>query len=102
MNPENQSAPRTSDGPELNGILTTIRTIWAECLDCPPSSLDDTVDFFTLGGSSIQAMVMMLRLGEALGQDIPVEAIVNHRTIADLAAFLSELDPSQSVQEGWL
>ena len=93
----------SADDPmDANDFIKTVRAIWAECLEQPEADIDETVDFFASGGSSIQAMIMISRLGEALGLDIPPEAIVDHRTIAALADFIAGLGPSVGAQEGWI
>ena len=48
----------------------------------------------SLGITSIQAIALQYQIGERTGLDIPLDALLDEYSIADLAAVLAELQPS--------
>lgn len=66
----------------------TIRTIWADVLGLEDFDLES--NFFDLGGTSQQALVVRERLREASALDIAVTDMYRFPTVVDLAARLSE------------
>jgi len=64
-----------------------IAQIWSELLGLEPIGIHD--HFRDLGGDSIMAAHVALRLGERLGVDITPEALLERPTIAELAVYLS-------------
>ncbi len=54
------------------------------CLD----AVDPDEDFFELGGNSLLAVKVLVRLGERLGADLPIAAVFEARTAAELAGRL--------------
>jgi acyl carrier protein len=61
---------------------------WREILGRERISVTD--GFFTLGGNSLSAMRVAVRLGERVGVTIPVRTLFEHTTPALLAAWLNE------------
>ncbi|WNZ58795.1 amino acid adenylation domain-containing protein [Myxococcus sp. MxC21-1] len=74
------AAPRTPHEEILAGI-------WSAVLGQERVGIHD--DFFDLGGHSLKATQVIARTREAFGVDIPVRAIFERRTIAQLAETLS-------------
>ncbi|QDE97917.1 non-ribosomal peptide synthetase [Myxococcus xanthus] len=74
------AAPRTPHEEILAGI-------WSAVLGQEHVGIHD--DFFDLGGHSLKATQVIARTREAFGVDIPVRAIFERRTIAQLAETLS-------------
>jgi thioesterase domain-containing protein len=62
--------------------------IWEELLDTSPVGIDD--NFFSLGGDSVLAMVLLARVAQETGLDVPANGIVGAPTVAQLAALLRE------------
>ncbi|MEU3711048.1 non-ribosomal peptide synthetase [Streptomyces catenulae] len=62
--------------------------IWAEVLDAPAVGIDD--DFFALGGHSLTVTKVISRVRGRLGADLPVRALFEHRTPAELGALLGD------------
>ncbi|MBF6331068.1 non-ribosomal peptide synthase/polyketide synthase [Nocardia transvalensis] len=60
--------------------------LYAEVLGAERVGLDDS--FFALGGHSLLATKLIARLRAALGVDIPVRALFDHPTVAELADHL--------------
>ena len=54
-------------------------------------------DFFSLGGDSVTAVELSLRLEELLGAEVDVELIVDRPSLAALAEALAE--PAQTRQQ---
>ncbi len=61
--------------------------IWAGLLGRDPGTLSVHDDFFALGGHSLTAARLALRLSAELGTDIPLHEIFTHPTIAGQAAW---------------
>nr|APZ78729.1 nonribosomal peptide synthetase [Myxococcus sp.] len=78
--PAESSAPRTPHEEILAGI-------WSAVLGQERVGIHD--DFFDLGGHSLKATQVIARTREAFGVEIPVRAIFEHRTVAQLAETLS-------------
>jgi amino acid adenylation domain-containing protein len=67
--------------------------IWAEVLERSDLGVED--DFFELGGHSLKATQLVSRMREVLGADVPVRAVFERRTIAELAQAIEGLGPSK-------
>ncbi len=63
-------------------------SIWEQLLDARPIGISD--DFFDLGGHSILAVRLMARIQQDYGVQLPVAALFQGATIADLASLLRE------------
>lgn len=48
-------------------------------------------DFYRLGGHSLRAMSVAVRLREALGVEVPVRLVLRHPKLTDFATALSTL-----------
>jgi len=67
-----------------NPVEFALREIWQELLGKDGLSVDD--DFFLIGGDSVMALTMFLKLEERLGRAIPFESLwLRGSTIRDLA-----------------
>ncbi len=73
-------APRTP-------VEQTAWDIWREVLHVPPFSVHD--NFFELGGHSLLAMQVISRLREALQIELPLRALFDAPTVAQLAAWIA-------------
>ena len=60
--------------------------IWQEVLGIPKIGIDD--DFFELGGTSLQALMMFARIESRLGFSLSPTTIVQAPTVARLAEFI--------------
>jgi len=65
---------------------TTVVAVWREVLGLDRIGVDD--GFFALGGNSLGATRVAVRLGELLGIGVPVRALFESGTPAALAAWL--------------
>jgi len=77
--------------PELAPGDTTrarVAAVWEEILGITP--IGDHDDFFELGGHSLLATQLVARLRSVLGEEIPIEAVFKHPTVARLAAALPQ------------
>jgi amino acid adenylation domain-containing protein len=77
----------TAYQPPSSPMEAAIAQIWSELLGLEPIGIHD--HFRDLGGDSISAAHVALRLGERLGIDITPEALLERPTIAELAVYLS-------------
>ncbi|HEX8108609.1 MAG TPA: non-ribosomal peptide synthetase, partial [Kofleriaceae bacterium] len=72
-------------------------TVYAEALRCDPPGIDD--DFFAIGGHSLSVLSVHARLRRTL-LDIPLQALYDHRCVADLAAYLESRGASLGIPVG--
>lgn len=70
------AAPRT-------GTESVVASVWAAVLNMPEVGVDD--DFFALGGHSLAAAQIAARLRDAFAVELPVTAVFEHPTVAELA-----------------
>ncbi|HEX8288570.1 MAG TPA: amino acid adenylation domain-containing protein [Pyrinomonadaceae bacterium] len=76
VTPENYAAPR-------NSVEQAIADIWAKVLDFNRVGIDD--NFFELGGHSLLASRVISRLRSAFDVEIPLRAIFEAPTVAELS-----------------
>ncbi len=95
--------------PDLRVAFVTPRTateirvaeIWQQLLGVEQVGLHDP--FFELGGSSLIGLAVVARLGTEFGRDLPAASLLEHPTVARLAAVIdesgSDAGPSPSGQQ---
>ncbi|XVV00852.1 AMP-binding protein [Actinosynnema sp. CA-248983] len=71
---------------ESTPVERAVAELWADVLDVPEVGPDDT--FFALGGNSMLASAIALRLRELFQVDVPLRTVLDEPTPADLAAAL--------------
>ncbi len=81
-------APRT----EMEALLCRI---WIEVLDSGEEARDEPVgihdSFFEMGGHSLLATQVVTRIGRELGIDVPLQALFESPTVAELATRVEDL-----------
>ncbi len=92
--PFRDGEPRT-DGP-LGPVESAIAQAWCEVFGLPQVGRHD--DFFDLGGHSLIASRLVSRLRHSLGQRIPLAAVFDYPTVAQLAEVVG-LPNSRSVED---
>jgi acyl carrier protein len=70
-----------------------VQQVWAEVLDLDAFGPDD--DFFELGGNSLIVAAAVARLGERLGIDLPLRALFEAPTPAEMAELIAERRSNQ-------
>lgn len=78
-----------------------LRRLWAETLGLESVGLD--VDFFTLGGDSLQAVDLFLRIEQELDRKLPRSVLFEAETVAKMAHHIDGSIPPHcvvSIQEG--
>ncbi len=79
-----------------------LQQLWAETLGLGTVGLDD--DFFMLGGDSLQAVDLFLRIEQELDRKLPRSVLFEAATVAKMAHHIDGMIPPQCVvpiQEGW-
>lgn len=69
--------------------------LWSSLLDQPSIGVDD--GFFALGGSSLQAAQLMNRVEREFGARLPLAALYQHSTVAELGRLLDAGRPASNV-----
>lgn len=71
--------------------------IWCRLLDVGKVQAAD--DFFALGGTSLQAAAMIVALQEEFQQQVSIQTLHEHPTLAKLAAYLEEHESDSGLVE---
>ena len=79
--------------PASNSTTELIQQTWAEVLHLDAVASDD--DFFEIGGNSLFVVTALARLREQLGIALPMLALFEAPTPAELAELISELHDEQ-------
>jgi pyochelin synthetase len=72
--------------PPRDELETRLARIWEEVLDVQPVGASD--DFFELGGDSMLAVRMMVRVQQLTGRQLPLATLMRGATLEHLAALL--------------
>ncbi|POX40229.1 hypothetical protein C3486_14910 [Streptomyces sp. Ru73] len=75
------------------GLEQAVAAVWAQTLELDRVGADD--NFFDLGGDSLRSVVLIQRLAEE-GIAIPAEALFDHQTVRELAAYAAGHDGSDA------
>jgi amino acid adenylation domain-containing protein len=84
--PDKSGVPQLEIARPRSDTELRIATIWKEVLGTHDISRD--ADFFTIGGTSVLATQVALRMEKELGIDVPLQTIFEHPTVEALAANL--------------
>ncbi|MCA2230005.1 non-ribosomal peptide synthetase [Nonomuraea aurantiaca] len=76
--------------PPRDLVESRLEAMWEEILDVRAVSMRD--DFFALGGHSLRALRLVTRIRKEFGHRVPVETLMSHPTIEQLATLLRSPD----------
>ncbi|MBB6349956.1 acyl carrier protein [Nonomuraea muscovyensis] len=82
-------AVRHADGPPADELEQTVAEVFEELLEVPV--LDRGADFFGLGGDSLLAVRVVVRLGKECDVSLPVRNFLSDATVAGVAAAVRSL-----------
>jgi amino acid adenylation domain-containing protein len=97
--PKYESYTRRQFVPPEGVVETHVARIWSELLGVQQVGRDD--DFFELGGNSIVAMKLILRLDESLAIQFPFASVYEHSTLSEMVratAAMPSTRPSLPVE----
>ena len=86
--PNPHEEPRHHIAP-VNALEALLVELWKELLDVEQVSTD--ANFLSLGGNSIIATKMVVRLRDTHHYSASIKAVLKHGTIQSLARYLSQL-----------
>lgn len=75
-------------------VERAVAALWCEVLRVPDVGAED--DFFALGGDSIQAATLLLRVEETWEREIPLEDVADGFTVARMARLLEGTEEPMS------
>jgi acyl carrier protein len=84
-------AEPTDDRP-ATPLEAKLQHLWADVLGHEQVGLDE--DFFMLGGDSLQAVELFLRIEQDLGRRLPRSVLFEAGTVAGMAQRIEEITPS--------
>ncbi|MFH9663481.1 condensation domain-containing protein [Streptomyces sp. NPDC017248] len=85
------AAEATAEEPAAEGVVMgTLMGLLSEIFGVAESDIDPRNDFFELGGGSLQAARLAIRLQQLLGAEVSVRQILDHPVIGDLARVCAE------------
>ncbi len=73
-----------------------LRDLWAEILDIPAETIGIDTDFFTCGGHSLKAAVLIARIQKTFNIHVPLAEIFNLPTIRALGEFVRNARPEHA------
>jgi len=85
---ESRLRERVARPPADGSTVARLRAMWEELLGL--EGLRDEDDFFDLGGDSLQVLELLTMVEERIGVELPLSAIVEAPTVAELAALIDE------------
>ncbi len=77
-----------------------LAAIWEEVLGVTQVSIDE--NFFELGGNSILALRLSIKIGEKFGKQFPMGMVLQYPTIVEFSPLLQAGGAAQSVLERWV
>ncbi|HWB61011.1 MAG TPA: amino acid adenylation domain-containing protein, partial [Chthoniobacteraceae bacterium] len=86
-----QAASRPDSLPPRGATQEKLAAIWSEVLR--GDAVDARDNFFDLGGHSLTATVLAMRIGSAFGVDFPLGEIFQHPVFAEIADAIERLAP---------
>ena len=92
--PSRQPASSGSDR-RATPLEAKLQGIWAETLGISKVGLHD--DFFLLGGDSLQAVELFLRIEQELGRRLPRAVLFEAATVAEMAKRIDDIAPPRCV-----
>jgi acyl-coenzyme A synthetase/AMP-(fatty) acid ligase/thioesterase domain-containing protein/acyl carrier protein len=84
--------PQPADDRPATPLEAELQRLWAEALGLDHVGLDE--DFFMLGGDSLQAVELFLRIEQDLGRRLPRSVLFEAGTVAGMAQRIEEFVPS--------
>jgi amino acid adenylation domain-containing protein len=100
--PEASTAGRPAAVPPRDDLEERLLRIWEEVLGSPAGAMGVTDDFFDLGGHSLLAVRLMAKIASELGEELPLAALFQGATVAELAASLRDRRAPRAGSEGAL
>lgn len=92
--PEPEARGTPGDGPQQSAEDELLR-IWRQTLGRAVTGTDQ--DFFELGGSSLLAAEVAMRVRDELGADLSASLIYRHPTVAELAAIVTRASAAERI-----
>jgi acyl-CoA synthetase (AMP-forming)/AMP-acid ligase II/thioesterase domain-containing protein/acyl carrier protein len=90
-----KARPVTVDNRPATALESKLQCLWAEVLGLQGIGLND--DFFMLGGDSLQAVELFLRIERELGRRLPRSVLFEDGTVAKMARRIEDVVPSPCV-----
>ncbi|SDT80550.1 acyl carrier protein [Actinoplanes derwentensis] len=69
----------------LNATERTVRSVWAEVLQCETSAIAVDMDIMDVGGS-VELIQIILELNEAFDSELPLDVLLDRTTVRSMAA----------------
>ena len=90
----------TPDGELADETTLVVERLWARLLPLLHGSVPREVSFFTLGGTSLQAMALAAQLESSFEIEVTVLDIVDHPTLAALVDYVVTLRANRQASAG--
>jgi amino acid adenylation domain-containing protein len=87
--PSRETSGRDADAVPRTETQTAVATIWSELLKVDGIGIHD--DFFDMGGDSMTAIVLMVRVSSTFGVDLELAVLFERPTIAELSEAIDML-----------
>lgn len=77
-----------------SSLEATLQALWAECLGLPCIGPDD--HFFELGGNSLRAVALLVRVRAATARSLPLAALLQAPTVRAMTRLLQQAAPASA------
>ncbi|WP_152446904.1 non-ribosomal peptide synthetase, partial [Janthinobacterium sp. HH01] len=88
--PDAIEAPAEAQAEPVTPTEVALHAIWLELLAVPASRLGVHSNFFAVGGHSLLATRVISKVHSVFGVEMPLRAMFNHPTVADMAKWIDE------------
>jgi hypothetical protein len=74
---------------DRNQLENYLAEVWSKALKTDNNQIDRNAHFFSIGGYSLLAIKVLKIINDELKLNLPLDSILNHPTIIDLAGFIA-------------
>lgn len=90
--PDPQMSSAETCEPPTDEVEKKLVSIWADVLHIDPHTIGVNIDFFKLGGHSLNAIATINRIEKMFDRSVPLQVFLNMSTIREIAMYIRAFD----------